>query len=149
MNVGSAGLIELGGTNLMFDGANSAAKLASRRVIAPLWDNLRTTGTDDDIALFEWFEDFGAPYPILLGTGETLEVGLAMGNHVITLRVTDKAQATDTDEVVKTVLDTVPPEISVGVNPARLWPPNHRLVDVLASVVATDACGTSSVVSSA
>jgi cysteine-rich repeat protein len=45
-----------------------------------------------------------------------------------------------------TVVDTTPPSITVGVMPDVLWPPNHRMVDVGASVVASDACGPVSVV---
>jgi hypothetical protein len=47
--IGSGGLIEFGSQTFLFDGANSAAKLATRRAIAPLWDNLRTNGATDDI----------------------------------------------------------------------------------------------------
>ena len=35
--------------------------------------------------------------------------------------------------------DTTPPELTVAVSPDRLWPPNHRLVTVRATVTATDA----------
>jgi hypothetical protein len=36
--------------------------------------------------------------------------------------------------------DTSPPALSGSTLPALLWPPNHRLVDVAASLVATDEC---------
>ena len=39
------------------------------------------------------------------------------------------------------VVDTTPPEItSLSVSPDTLWAPNHKLVDVVVSVSATDAC---------
>jgi len=68
-----------------------------------------TPGTNDDIVLFEWFENFGTSYPILLGTGETLDVPLTLSSHVITLRVTDSFGDTDTDQAQITVQDTAPP----------------------------------------
>jgi len=45
-----------------------------------------------------------------------------------------------------TVIDTTPPSIAVDVFPDELWPPNHRMVDVGASVTAADTCGPTSVV---
>jgi hypothetical protein len=96
--------------------------------------------TNDDIVLFEWFLDYDGAEPTLLGTGEMLEVTLPLGSHVVTLRVTDSFDETDTDVVAKTVEDTVPPEISVSVSPTVLWPPNHRMVRIEALVEASDAC---------
>ncbi len=44
-----------------------------------------------------------------------------------------------------TVEDTTPPELSVHLTPDNLWPPNHRMFDIEASVTAGDACSTTSV----
>jgi hypothetical protein len=104
-----------------------------------------TPGTNDDIVLFEWFDDFGMTSQTLLGTGETLVVTLPLGSHTITLQVTDSFGETDTDEVILIIEDTTPPLITVGVTPDTLWPPNHMMVDITAMVVVTDACGTPSV----
>ncbi len=96
--------------------------------------------TNDDIILFEWFEDFGLPSETYLGTGEILEVALPLGEHNITLQVTDQTDLMDTDEVITTIVDTIAPEISVSVYPDTLWPPNHRMVDIEASVSVRDIC---------
>jgi cysteine-rich repeat protein len=40
-----------------------------------------------------------------------------------------------------TVVDETPPTISLSVSPDLLWPPNHRMVEVNANVVAVDTCG--------
>lgn len=37
-------------------------------------------------------------------------------------------------------LDTVPPQIEVTVSPDVLWPPNHKLVEVCATVTTFDVC---------
>jgi hypothetical protein len=105
-----------------------------------------TPGTHDDIVLFEWFEDFGTPSEVLMGTLETLEVTLPLGSHTITLRVTDSFGETDTDEITVEIVDTTAPEISVDLTPTTLWPPNHDMVDVQALVVATDVCNEPNVV---
>jgi hypothetical protein len=38
------------------------------------------------------------------------------------------------------ILDVQPPTVSVSVTPNVLWPPNHKFVDVAATVTATDNC---------
>ena len=44
--------------------------------------------------------------------------------------MTDKAGATDTDEVTVTVVDTKPPVVTLRMSPERLWPPNHKMKTV-------------------
>jgi sugar lactone lactonase YvrE len=63
-----------------------------------------TPGTNDDIVLFEWFENSST-----IATGEQQTVSLSLGAHAITLQVTDSAGATDSDGVNVTVQDTVNP----------------------------------------
>jgi hypothetical protein len=47
------------------------------------------------------------------------------------------------------IVDATPPEIDVALSPTRLWPPNHKLRAVTATVVAADNCpGVSFVLSS-
>jgi HYR domain-containing protein len=45
-----------------------------------------------------------------------------------------------------TVHDTIPPLATSSIVPPILWPPNHRMVDVRATVQTTDACSTPTVV---
>jgi len=111
-----------------------------------LFDGTVSGDPDGDIALFEWFEDFGSASERLLATGESVPVALPSGAHAITLRVTDSRGRIDTAEVVFTVRDTTPPAIGVSVSPATLWPPAHQIVPVTAAVAATDLCGGVSVV---
>jgi len=99
-------------------------------------------GTNEDIVTFEWFENFGAAGQTLLGTAETLTgVSLAMGTHALTLRVTDRAGLSDTDDVAITVADGVPPTLSAGAAPSVLSPVHHQLVPVHVTVSTADACG--------
>ena len=108
--------------------------------------DLDSTAEISDLVLYEWFEDFGVPWKRALGAGKTLETPLGLGTHAITLRVTDRGGLTDTDDVVETIADTLPPRISVVLNPAVLWPPNHRLVDAQATVATSDVCGGTQIV---
>jgi len=84
-----------------------------------------TEGTNDDIVSFEWFLGDS-----LIATGETAEVTLPIGVNVVTLKVTDTAGATSTDDVTITVVDTAPPVVSLAMSPDHLWPPNHKMKTV-------------------
>jgi hypothetical protein len=92
-------------------------------------------GTNDDIVSFEWYEEEAS-----LGSGETLVAGFPLGTHTVTLEVTDSQGNTNSDEVIITVEDTTPPEISVSVSPDTLWPPNHKMVLITPTITATDNC---------
>lgn len=84
-----------------------------------------TEGTNDDIVAFEWFLGDS-----LIAEGEVVEVTLPIGTNVVTLKVTDTVGASDTDEVTVTVVDTLPPVVSLHMSPDKLWPPNHKMKTV-------------------
>jgi len=63
-----------------------------------------------------------------------------LGMTSVTLTVTDTEGASDSCDATVTVVDVTPPEIAFELDPDVLWPPNHRLVDVSATVMATDLC---------
>jgi hypothetical protein len=64
-----------------------------------------------------------------------------LGATPVTLTVRDGSGASASCTATVTVQDTTPPQILVVLHPDTLWPPNHRMVDVDASVVAADNCG--------
>jgi hypothetical protein len=100
-----------------------------------------TPGTRDDIAAYEWFENFGLPAQALIATGVTASPNLSLGSHVITLRITDRAGATATESLTATVADTRMPAFSATLSREILWPPSHQMVPIHASVSAQDVCG--------
>ncbi len=63
-----------------------------------------------------------------------------MGDNLVELTVEDGMGATATDEVLISVLDTTPPEITVTVSPEVLWPSNHKMVDIEYTVTVSDVC---------
>jgi thrombospondin type 3 repeat protein len=129
-NAGAGRIVECGsfaGGSVVLDGSGSS-------------DANSTPGTNDDIVLYEWFEDFGTEAETRLGEGETLDVTLALGPHSITLRVTDTFGVSSTDSILLRVDDTIAPVAKVVPDPALLWPPNHRMVPVSLSVSVEDAC---------
>jgi hypothetical protein len=63
-----------------------------------------------------------------------------LGDTVVDLIVTDVYGAADTCTAVVTVVDTTPPTISVVLDRDVLWPPNHKMVDICATVTVSDNC---------
>lgn len=79
-------------------------------------------------------------------SGQTPTVTLPLGVHTITLTVTDPSGAADTDTVEITVEDTTSPTVTLTLSPGVLWPPNHQLVKVKATIEVEDECGSTSTV---
>jgi len=104
-----------------------------------------TSGTRDDIVSYEWWEIDASGDRRQLGAGEKLTVTLPRGSHRVILRVTDTFGTMNEDEVSITIADTTPPHLTLGVSPSMLWPPNHALVPVDITAVATDSCGVAGV----
>lgn len=61
------------------------------------------------------------------------------GDFVVDLEVRDPLEVAMCSAPV-TIEDTTPPQISVQVSPAVLWPPNHKMVEITASVIVEDVC---------
>jgi len=73
----------------------------------------------------------------------TLSGSFPLGTNAVTLTATDSAGNITTCSSSLVVVDTTPPVIlSVDTAPRSLWPPNHKLIKVAVSLVATDACST-------
>jgi hypothetical protein len=99
----------------------------------------------DAIVSYAWAKESleGVPQP--LGSGAELDVKLPVGNHLLSVTVTDARGRAMTSFVAVPVSDTLPPIIhETTVTQACLWPPNHSLAafalgnEVLTSV--EDAC---------
>ena len=98
-----------------------------------------TPGTNDDIQKFQWFENYGTPTQTPLGSSPRLSVMLTLGQHVLTLEVTDSRGASSTAQATVTVVDTTPPAVACGsVGPVECTAPGGSAVTLLAT--ATDAC---------
>jgi hypothetical protein len=62
------------------------------------------------------------------------------GTTPVTFVATDLSGNTSACTAHVTVVDTTPPEITVSLNRYVLWPPNHKMADILATVEVEDVC---------
>jgi hypothetical protein len=69
-----------------------------------------------------------------------------LGMTTVTWTATDNSGNTGTDQQTVTVTDTTAPEVELVVEPSVLWPPNHKLVTITATLTVDDVCDTAPVV---
>ena len=60
--------------------------------------------------------------------------------YTVTLRAKDKCGATSSCDASVTLLDITPPEIAVTLNRYVLWPVNHKMVNIVATIEVEDNC---------
>ena len=58
----------------------------------------------------------------------------------VSVTATDACGSETNDYAEAIIIDDTPPEIEVALAPDTLWPPNHMMADIEATVVATDNC---------
>ncbi len=104
-------------------------------------DGSGSSDPDGDALTFTWRDASSS----VVGTTAGVNLTLPLGTHVFTLTVDDGSGGSDTDSVTIVVADTTAPEISVTLSPSVLKPANHKLIDIAATVVAEDGCGTAAV----
>lgn len=65
----------------------------------------------------------------------------SVGEHYVNLTVTDEHSEMDTCQAKVTVVDVTPPSIDVfTLSPNVLWPPNHKMVLITPTIIASDNC---------
>jgi hypothetical protein len=107
------------------------------------------TDANGDQLTVNWAIDGVSQTQIIVPSGgattaaEVQLVGVfGMGEHTVTLSVSDGVADPVSCEFTVTVVDTTPPVItSVVPSPSKLWPPNHKMRDVIVNATATDICG--------
>jgi hypothetical protein len=87
----------------------------------------------DQLDGYTWSGPFGSV------PGQQANVFLPVGTNDVALDVSD-GWSSDRDTTEITVTDTQPPSISLRLTPTVLWPPNHKLVRVDATVNVSDSC---------
>lgn len=99
-------------------------------------DGSASSDPDGDTLSYEWRNAAS----VLVGTTAVVTLTVPLGSHAFTLTVSDGFGGVDSDTLTVDVVDTTAPTVTVTLTPNRLWPPDHRLVQISATVSAGDAC---------
>lgn len=94
-------------------------------------DGSGSSDPEGDSLTYDWSWSGGT------ATGVNPTIVLPVGTTTVKLTVSDSITSSE-DYVDITVTDTQAPVISVSVSPDMLWPPNHKMVEITATVVVTD-----------
>ncbi len=94
---------------------------------------------DGDPLIFTWTGPF-VESPAYGATPTVTLEGGCPGEYVITLIVNNGIEDSEPNDVVITVVDTTPPEFSLSVSPAVLWPPDHKMYEITPSWTVSDEC---------
>ncbi len=75
--------------------------------------------------------------PVIVG-GDTVDTSTC-GTYEVTYDATDDS-GNSAAQVTRTVIveDTIPPEFTLSVTPDVLWPPNHKMVEIIPSWTVSD-----------
>ena len=95
-----------------------------------------STDPDGTALSYVWTDETGN----VVGTAAIAQVTVTMGMHTFTLTVTNAENLSSTATTHVTVRDTMAPTLSVSLSPNNLWPPNHKLVQITATIVVSDTC---------
>lgn len=93
--------------------------------------------------------DLGTPIvddlcdPAAVTVGHDAPATFPLGTTTVTWTATDGAGNVTSATQDVTVVDTTPPALTVAVSPAMLWPPNHKLVEIVPTIDASDVCDAS------
>ena len=91
---------------------------------------------DGDPLTYVWKDAAGN----VVGTSAVAQRTLSSGTYTFTLTVTDTGGLSSSAATQITIQDTTAPVLSVSLSPNSLWPPNHKLTPIAATVSASDAC---------
>jgi len=85
---------------------------------------------------FVWTDDLGN----VVGTTAVIQVTVGAGTHAFTLTVSDSAGLSSSTTTHVTVGATAQLSLQLTLSPNVLWPPNHELIPITATVAASDSC---------
>jgi hypothetical protein len=117
-------------------GADVTAECAGPGGNSVTLDGSASSDPDGDVLSYEWRNAANQ----VVGSTATVTLTVPLGSHTFTLKVSDGFGGVASDTVTVNVVDTTAPTVTVTLTPDTLWPPNHRLVQISATVAAGDAC---------
>jgi len=118
-------------------GANQTVNCMGHGCARVTLDGSGSSDPDGDALSYVWTDQANN---MVVGTTAIVQLNVTLGVHWFTLTVTDTGGLTSTAATNVTVQDTTPPTLSVALSPNYLWPPNHKMVQITASVATSDPC---------
>lgn len=79
--------------------------------------------------------------PVSLPVYQIPTLSLGLGIHTLTLEVSDGVNAPFSNTILVEVIDTNAPTLAPVANPMILWPPNHKMINVIIQANASDSSG--------
>jgi hypothetical protein len=144
----------LGTTTVHWSGQDASGNTGSATQNVTVVDTTPPTIVAPSPILKECTSPLGTP--VALGTPFTDDICWAtltvtnnapalfpLGTTNVTWTAKDGSNNSSSAGQLVTIQDTTPPSLSVVLSPAVLWPPNHKMVDITATIVATDVCDAS------
>jgi hypothetical protein len=101
-----------------------------------LLDGTASSDPDGDALTYEWRDANN----VVIGTTAKVTVTPGRGTYTFTLTVSDGFGGVNADSVTVVVRDTTAPSLLFTLSPNDLFPPNHKLAPIVASVAASDIC---------
>jgi hypothetical protein len=117
-------------------GADQTLQCAGPKGTPVTLDGSASSDSDGDALSFVWTDEANN----VLGKTAIVQLTVGMGAHTFTLTVSDAGGLSAKAMTHVTVLDTVSPTLKVSLSPSYLRPPNHKLVQVTATVLVSDVC---------
>jgi PKD domain len=117
-------------------GADQIVECTGRGCASVTLNGSGSSDPDGDTLSYVWTDQANN----VVGTTAMVQLTVTLGAHSFNLTVTDPGGLSSTASTHVTVQDTVPPTLSVSLSPNYLWPPNHKLVQITATIAASDVC---------
>jgi hypothetical protein len=105
---------------------------------------------DGDLLTYQWLEGTKILFSGVVQTingGTMVELPehtistLPLGIHPIVIQVDDGVNEPVSGEITVEIVDTTPPTLAPTANKTVLWPPNHKMVDIVIEANASDNSG--------
>lgn len=152
------GLFRLGETEVKWTVIDASDNSAADLQLVTIEDTTPPEITAPDDVTVECASPDGTPVDIGMATASdicdpNLETtndapdAYPLGETVVTWTATDSSGNFSTAEQIVTIEDTTPPEFSLSLDPTMLWPPNHKMNWITATISASDICDATPTVS--
>jgi hypothetical protein len=117
-------------------GASQTVGCAGQNGTSVTLNGSASSDPDGDTLTYLWKDAAGNN----VGAGAIVQVTRPSGTYTFTLTVTDPGGLSASASTQITIQDTTAPALSVSLSPNSLWPPNHKLFPITATVSVSDAC---------